>query len=160
MTAIMNGRRALATASAYLRLNHLTRRADIVNGAQVDYILTEVFDDDAVQQQAGGGFITIEEPGDFEDSEIKETTVTQYVPLADNQDMRNLAESYRHWAAPTGGKPIPQTQPMSGKGLSVLVRRAPGTFCLTRTGEVAHLLRGRIVDQFKPLTAADMAQAA
>ncbi|QDN94986.1 hypothetical protein FNV58_01240 (plasmid) [Streptomyces sp. RLB1-9] len=159
MTAIMN-RRALATASAYLRLNPITRRAEIVHGSQVDFILTEVFEDDAVQQQAGGGFITIEQPGDFEDSEIEESVVTQYVPLAENQDMRQLAESYRHWAAPTGGKPIPQTQPMSGKGLSVLVRRAPGTFCLTRAGEVAHLVRGRIVDQFKPLTAADMAQAA
>lgn len=159
MTAIMN-RRILARASAYLRVNHITKHAEVVNGAQVDFVLTEVFGDDAVQQQAGGAFITIEEPGDFEDSEIEETVVTQYVPLADKQDLRQLADAYKHWAAPGDGKKFHQQQDMPGKALSVLVRRAPGAFYVTQLGEIAHLDGGRIRNQFRPLTADDMAQAA
>ncbi|MEU9405562.1 hypothetical protein AB0E08_07645 [Streptomyces sp. NPDC048281] len=150
MTAIMIERRALATASAYLRLNHRTRHADIVHGSQVDFVLTEVHEDRDVRPLASGGFAVTAD----------DWTVIQYAPLADNQDLRQLADLYQHWAAPTGGKPIPQTQPMSSKGLAVLIRRAPGHFCLTRVGEIAHLQRGRIINQFKPLTAADMAKAA
>lgn len=150
MTAIMTERRALATASAYLRVNHRTRHADVVHGSQVDFTLTECHDDKDVRQTPGGGFVVTAD----------DWTVIQYVPLADDQDMRHLADQYQHWAAPTGGKPIAQTQPMTSKSLTTLVRRAPGTFYLTRVGEIAHLHGGRIVNQFKPLTAAAMAQAA
>jgi hypothetical protein len=149
MTAIMN-RRTIAGADAYLRLNHRTRHAEIVHGSQVDYVLTQVHSDRDVKPQKGGGFVVTAD----------DWTVIQYIPLHYSQDMRKLDGEYQHWAAPTGGKPIPQTQPMSGKGLQTLVRRAPGHFYLTRLGEIVHLQRGRIVNQFRPLTAADMATAA
>lgn len=151
MTAIMNRqRRGLAGADAYLRLNHRTRHAEIVHGEQVDYVLAECHRDRDVKPQKGGGFIVTAD----------DWTVIQYVPLHYSQDMRNLADSYQHWAAPTGGKPIPQTQPMNSKGLQILIRRASGHFYLTRAGEIVHLSRGKIVDQFKPLEPDDMAQAA
>jgi hypothetical protein len=140
----------LADASSYLRLNHRTRHADAVHGSQVNYVLTEIYADRDVRPQKGGGFVVTAD----------DWTVIQYVPLHYSQDMRKLAEAYQHWAAPNGGKPIPQTQPMSGKGLETLARRAPGHFYLTRLGEVVHLQRGRIVNQFRPLTAADLAKAA
>jgi hypothetical protein len=143
-------RYALARASAYLRVNHRTKVADVVHGAQVDYALTEIHADRDVRQLPGGGFAVTAD----------DWTVIQYAPLADTQDLRKFAEEYQHWAAPTGGKPIPQTQPMSGKSLATLVRRAPGHFYLTGLGEIAHVQRGRIINQFKPLTAADMAKAA
>jgi hypothetical protein len=149
MAAIMY-RRALAGADAYLRLNHRTRHAEIVHGAQVNYVLTEIHPDRDVKPQPGGGFVVTAD----------DWTVIQYVPLHYSQNMHQLADSYLHWAAPDGGKPIAQTEPMSGKSLTVLARRAPGQFYRTRLGEVVHLQRGRIVDQFKPLTAEDMAQAA
>ena len=135
MTA-MNQRRALARASAYLRINHVSKHAEVVNGAQVDFVLTEVYSDQQVKQQPGGGFIVTTD----------DWTPIQYVPLADNQDLRQLADAYKHWAAPGDGKQFH--------------RRAPGTCYITRLGEIAHLDGGRIRNQFKPLTAADMAQAA
>jgi hypothetical protein len=39
----------------------------------------------------------------------------------------------------------------------VFLRRAQGAFYVTRLGEIAHLHRGKIRNQFKPL---EMAQAA
>ena len=146
----MNQRRALARASAYLRINHVSKHAEVVNGAQVDFVLTEVYSDQQVKQQPGGGFIVTTD----------DWTPIQYVPLADNQDLRQLADAYKHWAAPGDGKQFHQQQDMPGRALSVFVRRAPGTCYITRLGEIAHLDGGRIRNQFKPLTAADMAQAA
>ena len=148
MTAIMN-RRALAHASAYLRVDHVTKHAEVVHGAQVDYVLTEVYDDGQVKPQPGGGFAV-----------VTDKTVVQYVPLARNQDLHRLAEAYRHWAAPGDGRQFHQQKDMPGQALGVLVRRAPGRFYVTRLGEIAHLDGGRIRNQFKPLTADDMAQAA
>ena len=150
MTAIMNGRRALATASAYLRVNHRTRAADIVPGSQVDYVLTEIYDDQQVKPQVGGAFAVTAD----------DWTVIQYVPLHPKQDLRQLADSYQHWAAPGDGMKFHVQKPMEGKALSVLIRRAPGVFHLTAAGEIAHIDRGKIRNQYKPLTAADMAQAA
>jgi hypothetical protein len=150
MTAIMTTRRALATASAYLRINHLTKHAEVVHGAQVDFVLTECHTDQQVKQQPGGGFIVTTD----------DWTPIQYVPLADTQDMRQLADAYKHWTAPGDGKQFHQEKDMDGKALSVLVRRAPGAFYVTRLGEIARVHGGRIRDQFKPLTADDMAKAA
>jgi hypothetical protein len=149
MTAIMY-RRTLAGADAYLRLNHRTRHAEIVHGSQVDYVLTRVHPDRDVKPQKGGGFIVTAD----------DWTVIQYVPLHYSQSMHQLTGLYRHWTAPTGGKPTPVTEPMSGEGLQILSRRAPGRYYLTRVGEIVHLSRGRIVDQFKPLEPDDMVQAA
>ncbi|MGA5598367.1 hypothetical protein ACPCSE_29455 [Streptomyces cellulosae] len=150
MTAIMNGR-ALAHADAYLRLNHRTRHAEILHGAQVDFVLTQVHPDRDVKPQKGGGFVVTAD----------DWTVIQYIPLHYNQEVtRHLADSYQHWAAPHDGqKPVPQP-PMSGKGLGVLAARAPGRFYRTRTDEIVHLHRGFIRNQFRPLSADDMAQAA
>jgi hypothetical protein len=150
MTAIMN-RRVLADAPAYLRLNHRTRHAEFVHGSQVDYVLTEVHEDRDVRPQQGGGFVVTAD----------DWTVIQYVPLDENQDlMHNLSEAYQHWAAPHDRqKPVPQAN-MSGKGLGYLVTRAPGTFRRTRSGEIVHVHQGFIRNQFRPLTAAEMAQAA
>lgn len=149
MTAIMN-RPGLAGADAYLRLNHRTRHAEIVHGAQVDYVLTHIHPDRDVKPQKGGGFVVTAD----------DWTVVQYVPLHYSQNMNKLADLYQHWTAPTGGKPTPVTKPMSGNSLQILARRAPGRFYLTRLGEVVHLQRGRIIDQFRPLMADDMAKAA
>lgn len=140
----------LAIASAYLRLNHRTRHAEVVHGAQVDYVLTQVHPGRDVRPTPGGGFVVTAD----------NWTVIQYVPLHYSQDMRKLAELYEHRAAPDGGKPIAQSEPMSIKGLQMLIRRAPGHFYLTRVGEIVHIDGGRIRNQFKPLTADDMARAA
>lgn len=150
MTAIMTGRRTLAGADAYLRLNHRTFHADVVHGAQVNWVLTNCHADRDVRPQSGGGFIVTAD----------DWTVIQYVPLHYSQDLRKLADLYEHRAAPDGGKPLTQNEPMSSKSLQTLIRRAPGQFYLTRVGEIVHLYGGRIRNQFKPLTAADMAQAA
>lgn len=141
---------ALAKASAYLRVNHRTKAAEVVHGAQVDYVLTQIYDDQQVKQQPGGGFVVTAD----------DWTVVQYVPLAAQQDMRILADGYKHWAAPGDGKKFHQQQDMPGKALGVFVRRVPGRCYVTRAGEIAHLDGGRIRNQFKPLTADDMAQAA
>lgn len=158
MTAIMN-KPALAKASAYLRVNHRTKAAEVVHGAQVDYVLTEIYDDQQVKQQPGGGFVVVYET-EPEDGEEPERNVVQYVPLAVQQDMRSMADAYKHWAAPGDGKQFHQQQDMPGKALSVFVRRVPGRCYVTRAGEIAHLDGGRIRNQFKPLTADDMAKAA
>jgi hypothetical protein len=150
MTAIMTARRALATAGSYLRVNHRTRAADIVPGSQVDYVLTDIYDDHQVKPQAGGGFVVTAD----------DWTVIQYVPLHSKQDLRQLADAYKHWAAPGDGKKFHEQKPMDGKGLAVLIRRAPGAFYLTQSGEIAHLDRGKIRNQYKPLAAADLAAAA
>lgn len=149
MTAIMN-RRTLAHASAYLRVDQVTKHADVVHGAQVDYVLTECHTDQQVKPQPGGGFIVT----------VDEGTLIQYVPLADDQSLRCLADLYKHWAAPGDGKKFHLRQNMGGEALEVLARRAPGIFVVTRLGEVARIHGGRIRDQFKPLSAADMAKAA
>jgi hypothetical protein len=150
MTAIMNGRRALAGADAYLRLNHRTRHAEVVHGSQVNFVLTQIHPDRDVKPQRGGGFVVTAD----------DWTVIQYIPLHYSQDLRKLADQYEHRAAPDGGKPLTQNEPMSSKGLQMLIRRAPGRFYLTRVGEIVHLDGGRIRNQFRPLTAADMAPAA
>ncbi len=149
MTAIMTSR-VLAHASAYLRVNHSTKTADVVHGCQADYVLTEVYDDQQVKQQPGGGFVVTE----------NDWTVIQYVPLADRQDLRLLADSYKHWSAPGDGRTFHRKQDLSGRALEVFLRRARGAFYVTRLGEIAHVAGGRIRNQFKPLTADDMAQAA
>jgi hypothetical protein len=148
MTAIMT-RRALARASAYLRVNRRTRDADIVPGTQADYVLTEIYTDQQVKPQPGGAFAVTDD----------DWTAIQYVPLHPNQDMRKLADLYKHWAAPGNGMKFHEQEPMSGKALGVFIRRAPGVFYLTQSGEIAHLQRGKIRNQFKPLVA-NQAQAA
>jgi hypothetical protein len=140
----------LAKASAYLRVNHRTKHAEVVHGAQVNFVLTEVYEDQQVRQQPGGGFVVTAD----------DWTVIQYTPLAPEQDLRQLADSYKHWTAPGNGQKFHEQPHMEGKALQVLLRRQPGTFHVTRLGEIAHLYGGRIRNQYKPLTAADMATAA
>jgi hypothetical protein len=140
---------ALAGAAAYLRINRTTRCADIVNGAQANYVLTEVYTDDQVNQEKGGGFVVTD----------SDWTVISYTPLHADQDLlRGLSDAYRHWGAPGGGTQLHVQANMPGKTLGVLLTRAPGRFYRTRVGEIAHLHGGRLRNIFKP--AEDLAQAA
>ncbi|MEU6362144.1 hypothetical protein [Streptomyces albidoflavus] len=134
----------LATAGSYLRINRRTRAADLVCGAQADYALTEIHGDGEVAQEQGGGYLVT----------VDRWTVISYTPLHASQDiLRSLAPAYQHWAAPADGTNYHVQADMSGKGLGVLITRAPGRFVRTRRDEIAHLQRGRVRNIFRPTRA-------
>ncbi|MEV7675078.1 hypothetical protein [Streptomyces sp. NPDC088752] len=139
----------LAHAPGYLRVNQRTGAADIVNGAQVDWVLTEEYDDQQVKQVEGGGFVVT----------ATDWNVIRYIPLhKDQRVLGELADSYEHQAAPGDGKRFYLQKTMGGKELKARLVQAPGTFCRTRVGEIAYLEKGRVRDIFRP--AAQFAQAA
>ncbi|MFI0967112.1 hypothetical protein ACH4S8_37860 [Streptomyces sp. NPDC021080] len=161
----MAGRRALAQAPAYLVLNRRTHTVQVLGGPQVDYLLTEVYEDGMVTQAPGGAFAVVR-PYEVEVGDAHE--VVQYLPL--HRDQRLLqhisAGALYRPRRSRDGRTHYEEPVMDGKALLKFMPSQKGTFYRTRDDHIVLVQpvtrngQPRIVGIWKPLSAADFAKSA
>lgn len=135
MAAYTTAHRVLASCGAYLRLNMATGAADAVNGAQVDFLLTDVYQDQDVRPGRGGRYQVV----------VGGRTV-RYAPIAGG--CVEYAELYEHSTCPDG-----RTSHAHGSVSGVKVRKAVVNADNVHTltdGTIVRLARGRCMETWTP----------
>ncbi|MFD8648662.1 hypothetical protein [Streptomyces mirabilis] len=137
MSVYSTYRRALATADAYLRLNMTTGLADVIVGAQVDFLLVDTYRDDRVQPGKGGRYQVDTARGQC----------VRFSPIA--RVRVSYANWYQHATSPDGRVSHPRA-PMTGKQVHKKTTRLDGIHVLA-SGDIVHIRRGRCVESWSPL---------
>jgi hypothetical protein len=138
----------------------------LVHGAQVDYALSEIYADHEVTPLTGGAYMVRPTPprplGVGE-----KASMLQYIPLHERQDLhRHITDTSAYdQKLSLEGLTFRNMPQASGKDVKKFVARHEGRFyrtaddCILRIHRVG---RGpwRLLGMWKPVTAAEMAQAA
>ncbi|MFE6000256.1 hypothetical protein ACFQ6C_25905 [Streptomyces sp. NPDC056454] len=127
----------MAPATAYLRLDLGTGRADAVSGAQVDFVLVDIHRDDTIVPARGGRYQVVTADG----------RTIRYAPIA--RGRVEYASWYEHASHPNG-LAVRKHAPMTGVKVHQAVVRADGVHILA-DGTVVRLARGRCAETWTPL---------
>ncbi|MCX4799594.1 hypothetical protein OG497_37705 [Streptomyces sp. NBC_01242] len=130
-------RHALATAAAYMRLNLTTGAADVIVGAQADFLLVDVYRDDDVRPGPGGRYQV-----DTADGQR-----VRFSPLARGRTV--YANWYQHATSPDGRTSHPRA-PMTGQQVHKRITRADGIHVLA-SGDIVRINGGRCVESWSRL---------
>lgn len=159
-------RRALARASAYLILDHRKATVQLVHGAQVDYALSEIYEDHEVTPLQGGAYMVRPTPRRPLGVGAK-PPMLQYIPLHEQQDLHHHVSDAAVYDTRLSLEGLTfRTMPRTGgKDLRKFIYGHEGRFyrtaddCILRIHRVG---RGpwRLLGMWKPVEAPDMAQAA
>ncbi|MDQ1041551.1 hypothetical protein QFZ75_008053 [Streptomyces sp. V3I8] len=155
----MISRRALAHAPSYIVLNRRTAAAELVCGGQVDYVLSEIYEDDQVEPLNGGAFaVTRAYP--VKVGEAHE--VVQYLPLHRDQRLHQHVRPDSTYAMKRSqeGRTFIDMPNGSGKDLLRFVQRHEGAFYRTVDDHILRLHKRRILGIWQPVMAEAFAQAA
>ncbi|WP_428957896.1 hypothetical protein [Streptomyces sp. cg35] len=141
MTVITAARRALATASAYLRINMTTGLTDVLCGTQVDFLLVDIYRDDDVQPGPRGRYQVVTGDG----------TMIRFAPLAAGP--MPLVPWYQHCLQPDG-RTSHQVAPVTADKLAKALPKAAGSVHTLADGALVRLYRGRCAETWTPLAEA------
>ncbi|MFE4863280.1 hypothetical protein [Streptomyces sp. NPDC056670] len=130
-------RYALATAAAYLRLNLTTGAADVISGAQADFLLVDIYRDEDVRPGRGGRYQV-------------DTADKQRIRFSPVARGRNTYRAwYQHATSPDGRAYHPRA-PMTGPKVHKATVGLDGIHTLA-SGDIIRISRGRCVESWSPL---------
>lgn len=157
--------RVLARADAYLALNRRTCTVELLCGEQVDYILSEIYEDEMVTQVRGGAF-AVTRPYPVRVGEAHE--VMQYLPLHRDQVLHRhiTPDSLYRPKLSLEGRTFRDMPAMSGKALLKFIASHEGSFYRTSDDSIMRTHRAtrtgpkRILGVWKPISVDDFTQSA
>lgn len=162
---VMARRRALAHADSYLVFNCRTCTVGLLGGPQVDYVLSELYEDGMVTQGRGGAF-SVSRPYQVEVGMASE--VVRYLPLHRDQrlHLHITPDALYRPLLSLEGRTFREMPVTNGKALLKFIGSHEGAFYRTLDDHLVRVHRAsrtgpaRILGKWKPLSAADFAQSA